>query len=83
MLICLNHFTLSLSDKCTNEWMVRIEDEIKVESIANLTGFLNIGKIKPFDNIYKFVHPQINNSKCQRGLTKILNKNSDVSYFEH
>jgi hypothetical protein len=75
------NFVLCLNNKCSNEWIVKINDENKVDAIANLTGFSNKGQIQPFENIYKFTHLEINNSDsdCHSDITDILNKNTNVN----
>lgn len=82
ILILASNLNLSLNQSCKNEWMmkIRLDDEDKVDKIAYLSGFLNNGKVQPFENIYRFSHPEINNSAniCRGDLTSILNNNSDV-----
>ena len=80
ILILASTLNLSLNQSCKNEWIVKLEDEDKVDKIAYLSGFLNNGKVKPFENIYRFSHPEINTSAkiCREDLTNILNNNSDV-----
>ena len=45
-ILITNSFIVIQNHKCTNEWIVKIEDQTKVESIANATGFLNKGQVR-------------------------------------
>ena len=79
-LLFLNNLIFTINQKCTNEWIVKIENHENVEKIANLNGFSNDGRIKPFEDIYKFVLAGI--SECKNEITKILANNSDVIWAE-
>jgi hypothetical protein len=81
ILLFAKNFVLCLNNKCSNEWIVKINDEKKVDVTANLTGFLNKGQVQPFENIYKFTHSKINNSDshCHSDITDILYKNTNVN----
>ena len=45
LVIFSNIFVLISNHKCTNEWIVKIEEVSKVDAIANATGFLNKGQV--------------------------------------
>lgn len=43
----------------THEWAVRINDPVEADLIAMETKSINMGVIKPFDDVYLFVSPNV------------------------
>ena len=79
-LLFLNNLIFTINHKCTNEWIVKIENQSNVEIIAKLNGFSNKGRVKPFEDVYKFVFP--GSSECKKEITRNLSNSSDVIWAE-
>lgn len=46
-------------NKFTHEWAVKIDDPLEADLIAMETNSVNMGPIRPFNDVYLFVAPNV------------------------